>query len=400
MRPLIAAALLLCACSDRFYTLGFTGPTDTLLGRDLMNRERQVAAHALGDLDGDRRLDVAAVSIYGEVNVLISRLDGSFGVGVAYQTPFQGPALITAGDLNGDGLDDVAVSHVDQNRITLFDTQRDGLLAARSNPIDIGCRAAAIAIEDADNDGRRDVVVACKDGPRELRILRNLGGGQVSGSFSLPYVLPGQAGNAPDPRSIAIGELNGDGIPDIAIGTAMDLRILVNPREALGSLEATLISIPYTAPVRSVAIADLDGNGRSEVAALINDPNGATSIVVYEHTGGGSYRQNLTLSGVQQSGRNNANLGLSLADVNGDGLADVVVTQSNQAELRVVPSRRLTGTQAELLSLSTSLAAGPNGSSVGEAIQQVGDVSGDGRPDVVLRYPGTNRIGVLLNGSY
>lgn len=98
MRPLIAAALLLCACSDRFYTLGFTGPTDTLLGRDLMNRERQVAAHALGDLDGDRRLDVAAVSIYGEVNVLISRLDGSFGVGVAYQTPFQGPALITAGD--------------------------------------------------------------------------------------------------------------------------------------------------------------------------------------------------------------------------------------------------------------------------------------------------------------
>lgn len=403
MRSLVAAALLLCACSDRFYTLGFSSAIDTPLGRDPMGRERTIAAHALGDLDGDGSDDVVAVTVNGELNVLLSRRDGGFNVGVAYQTQNVGGTYgVTAGDLTEDGLADVVINHIDQNRISLFIGQGAGLLAAsQAQPtLDVGCKAAATLISDLDGDRRPDLVIACKEGPREIHVLRNQGGGMLAPSITLPYVMPASGGNIPDPRGIAIGELNGDGLPDIAVATAMDLRILTSPREANGLLEASLLSIPYTSATRSVAIGDIDGNGRSNVAALIGEPSGSTAVIAYEHGSGGSYTQNVTLSGVQQSGRNSGNQALYLTDCNGDGRADVLITQINQAELKAVPSRGASGIVADPPAAVTSLAAGPNGSTINEVIPQVGDIDGDGHPDVVLRYPGASRIGVLINGAY
>ena len=142
------AALLLCACADRFYTLGFGSTIDTPLGRDSMGRDRVLAAHALGDLDRDGRLDVAAVTVNGEVNVLTSRGDGGFAVGVSYQTTVGGTYGVTTGDLNDDGLAEVVVSHIDQLRLSVFLNRGDALLEPPAAPIDLGCKPAAVVIDD------------------------------------------------------------------------------------------------------------------------------------------------------------------------------------------------------------------------------------------------------------
>lgn len=229
--------------------------------------------------------------------------------------------------------------------------------------------------------------MAC-EGPNELHVLKNKGG---QSGFEAPYVLgyeqnPGMGGNLPIPRSIAVGQLDGDGRPDIVVGTDSDLRVLLGPGEGPRSYA---VSVPLTMRVPALGLGDVNGNGTTDIEALV----GGQSVYVFEAASGGTFNRVVTYSNLGSTART-VQAGLGVADFVKDGRSDFLVTLANPAEVKLVVSRG--ERDAVDLPLSTSYQY-PMGLTTCDGCFAISDISGDGKPDVVLRS-GT-RISVLLNAS-
>lgn len=288
--------------------------------------------------------------------------------------------------MNGDGRGDVLVGNDNLNTVSLFLNQGDGVLGT-GQAVQVGCRPRAMVLADMNGDNAPDAVVAC-EGPNEIHVLKNKGGGN---GFESPYTLgyeqtAGMGGQQPVARSIVVGQLDGDGKPDIAIGTDNDLRILNSPAEGPRSY---VVSIPLTGRTTAIGLGDVNGNGTTDVSALVNNQ----AVQVFEAASGGTFNRIVTYNNIGTSGRQTT-VGLGVADFVKDGRSDLLVTLANPAEVKLIVSRGERDTVDVPASASYQY---PTGLQTCDGCTSIGDVSGDGRPDVVVRN-GT-RISVFLNMS-
>ena len=175
---------------------------------------------------------------------------------------------------------------------------------------------------------------------------------------------------------MAIGDLNGDGKPDLATvsSDASALSVFLNRGD--GSFGQRRDYDTGVGPL-SVAIADLNGDGRSDVA-----------------TAGRSY----ALSAVLNSGKGRFELArqsavgaepvsLAIGDLNGDGKPDAVTANAEANTVSVLLNRRGGHFQGR-----RDYATGRHPMSVA-----IGDLNGDGRPDVVTANLDANTISVFIN---
>ncbi len=136
-------------------------------------------ALAIGDFNGDRHLDIAVAHFSGHdvdpsrngLSVLFG--DGKGNFSLAKGSPFpvgHYPPTVVAGDLNGDGIDDVVVpNHVD-NTVTIYFGGKDGPKQAEGSPIPVGHGPRCVAVADLNGDGKADLVV-CDGDDNEVIIL-------------------------------------------------------------------------------------------------------------------------------------------------------------------------------------------------------------------------------------
>jgi hypothetical protein len=231
---------------------------------------------AIGDLNGDGKHDLA-VANYGDatVSVLLGNGDGTFGVKTDYGTGNY-PYSVALGDLNGDGKPDLAVANYGYyyySTVSVLLGNGDGTFGAKAD-FATGGQSISVAIGDFNGDGKPDLAVSNVN-THTVSVL--LGSGDGTFGPKSDY------GTGNEPSSVATRDLNGDGKPDLATANISANTVSV----LLGNGDGTFgVQSGYgtgTSPW-SVAIGDLNGDGKPDLATANADGNTVTVLI---NTGGG-----------------------------------------------------------------------------------------------------------------
>jgi len=301
----------------------------------------------LADLNGDGKLDLVAefdndaFAGVGGVWTFLGNGDGTFQPGtrqVVLNDTDQGGmgiSLIAVADLNGDGKTDLAFTRVNLDSVYVVLGNGDGTFGTNITTVPLGLSPSyasigSLAIADLNGDGKDDLVAGVtpiNNLPiNEVAVL--LGNGNAS--FSGPAIYPVLQSEGFDTAAVAIGDVNGDGIPDIVTSGGS---ILFG--DATGAFPSRA---DYAVDNNgAVMIGDVDGDGIPDIVFGIGNPaffsgsSGNPSANVLFGSGKGEF------VGAPASGIGDADVEspLLIADFNGDGVPDALVTKSIGVPLQV-----------------------------------------------------------------
>ena len=267
---------------------------------------------ATGDLNGDGKADVAMVNAEG-VSVLFNNGSGTLLPPVSFAAG-TGPMWVALGDLNGDGKADLAVANrgaYDGSRWIAADVgvllnMGGGTFVAANYPA--GASPVSVAMADLNGDGKADLAVASGTG---VSVLLNNGNGT--------FGTPASYGSGTNPSSVAAADLNGDGKIDLAVGSGARASVLLN----LGNgTFAAAVNYNFSTGYNGngwVVIGDVNGDGRPDLAAnTLTDPCSAVAVLFNQGSGVFGIPAYVAASNTNPSS-------VTLGDLNGDGKLDLVV---------------------------------------------------------------------------
>jgi len=376
---LLATVAALSACGDQTGR-GSRSPPSFAAPKSYATAD-SAESLAIGDLNGDGRPELATASPEhepeGNVSVLVNRGDGRFEAKVDYDTAF-GATSIAIADLNDDGKPDLATANRYANTVSVLVNKGDGTFKTK---VDFARRGVyALALGDFNGDGKPDLALldgASKHGntaTSRLSVLLNEGDGNFQARVD------GRTGDvAAD--SFAIGDLNRDGKPDVATaseGPNGTLSVLLNRGD--GRFQA---KVDYGARVGtlSVDIGDVNGDGTGD---LVTASDGAVSVLMNRGDGRFQARHDYTDGGKYTNS-------IAIGDLNGDGKPDLATAkwELDKPGITSVFLNRGDGTFRAKLDY-------PTGREPYSVV--IGDLNGDGKPDVVTSSD-AGTVSVLLNTS-
>ncbi len=286
-----------------------------------------------------------------------------------------GPWSVAIGDLSGDGRADIVTANVSSGDVTVLAQNNDGSFAASTaGSTGAGSHPDSVAIGDLNGDGRPDIAVA-NSGLHTVTVLTQGSGGSYTASTA------GNTGSTPS--SVVIGDLNGDGRPDLATANRYANNVTVLTQNSGGTFTAQTAGSTGDQPL-SVAIGDLNGDGRPD---LVTANNSSNHVTVLTQNNDGSF----TASTAGSIGTGSASV--AIGDLNGDGRLDIATANITDNDVTVL-------TQTTDGSFTASAAGSTGSAPVSVAIA---DLNGDGRPDIATADSESKRVTVLTqntDGSY
>jgi hypothetical protein len=330
----------------------------------------QLRAAALGDLDGDGRLDIAIVLRFGRagwVSTLLGNDDGTFVASPEYPAA-EDPYALALGDLDGDGnLDVVTAGYTrDYTGIASVRLGTVGVGLAERTDYVLGNIPVAVALGDATGDGKPDIVTANYPA-KSVSVMAGVGNGTFAGGVDLA--------TGDTPRAVALADLNGDGKLDIVTaGSEYDQEGSVSVLLGKGGGNfATRFDRPSGFNPTAVALADLDGDHKLDMVVAASATSYEGSLDVLLGKGDGTFSGQLTYAG------GSFVTSLVLVDLNGDGKLDIVTGMGDVGVLLGQGD----GSFAEQVVYPTE----GNGGTVA-----IGDVTGDGKLDIVVGHPAAMKV--------
>ncbi len=237
-------------------------------------------AVAAGDFDGDGDVDLAGASSNGRVSILLNQGNGTFVPGGSYPLAANTRSLVS-GDLDADGDVDLAIPDEGANTVIVLRNNGDGSFGNASS-FAVGARPYDLALADADHDDDLDLVTVNRDSS-DISVLRNDGTGSFAPAEN--YTVGAGAG----PRTLALGDFNGDGYTDVATANhdTGTISILVNDGSGGFAAPLTAALDEQRQPVR-LAAADLDCDGHVDLA-ITNVAAGGSVVSLLLGRGDGTF---------------------------------------------------------------------------------------------------------------
>ena len=309
-----------------------------------------VSGLTLADLVGDGRLDIVVggyslnhIAIFQNFSSPGSLTTNSFGGEVDFAVSGY-PSSIAVADLDGDGKADIVTANQQGSSVSILkNLGASGTISAGSfaAPVNFatGPNPWNVFIADIDGDGKPDVVTLDQgSASHKISILRNLGvvGNITTNSFAAAVDLAG----ADTGETLAVGDLDGDGKPDLVAGSYSGRTIAVYRNTSVpGSITTSSFAAPVVfalgASVHTVALGDLDGDGKVDVAVVTQSPS---SLVLFKNMGTpGSFTTNSLGPKLTFGAVNNA-IGVAIGDLNGDGRPDVAFGNQFSGNVEIYPN--------------------------------------------------------------
>ena len=233
---------------------------------------------------------------------------------------------LAVGDANGDGKIDVAISQSGNASVTLL--YNSGALLVAGEPLHTGPDPWGVAFGHVNDDGIPDIVTANRSA-NTVSILRST----PAGTYTRTDVGSGGL----QPSAIALLDLNGDGFDDIVV---LNEKMVIDSR--LGNAVTLLndgtgafpgppsIHIRGRLTPRAICVGDFDGDGQSDVAIGSFD---SSDIMVLRGDGAGGWKP----------GEASYSVGMQVTDIDchdadGDGLTDIAFGRQNGGDAGVILS--------------------------------------------------------------
>ena len=327
---------------------------------------------AVGDLNEDGKLDLVTANYgtypdaAGSLSVLLGNGDGSVGVESELDVNSQAYyTFVAIGDLNQDGVPDLVANGGPGVSVILG--HGDGTFGPRTD-LDAGGIFSTVAIGDLDGDGHPDLAVA---NPYANKVSVLLGHGDGSFGTRTDVATPKR------PSCVAIGDLNGDGKPDLVTANSNEYPEYTGSVSVLlGNGDGTFgPQSDYADGARSVAIGDLNGDGKPDLVIAGN--HASSKLAVLLGNGDGTFAAATDYD--MHPGA------VSLADVNGDGHLDAIAVISNAVSVLLGNGDGSLGSRFDY------------GAGAGAYAVAVGDLNRDGKLDLATANASSRSVTVLLN---
>lgn len=342
------------------------------------------------------------------------------------------PVMVTVADINKDGNPDLLAANNDSANVSVFLGDGKGnFTQATGSPFAAGPEPNDIANGDFNGDGNPDVAIA-NHGVKSVTVLLGNGKGQFAFAPGSPFAVESR----PHPHGIAIADFNGDKKLDIAVDSWGENKVLVLFGNGDGTFQTpgTKFEVGHM-PYQRLRAADLNGDGNadivtsnfesSSVSVLFGDghgnftrkdfpaptdpfglaiadvnADGHLDIAIAHYSGQGTDPSKNALSVLLGDGKGNFSLAkgspfrtgnypgtLAAGDLNGDGIADIVLPNYEDGTLTIYLCARNGITAAGYSPLRVGRT--PHGVAVA-------DLNHDGKGDIVVAQEEDNDVLVLI----
>jgi hypothetical protein len=356
-----------------------------------------------GDLNGDKMPEIVSVNCgFNDLIIYVNNGDGTFQVGATYAVGINSPYLlgeaVSVEDVNGDGNKDIISSNYDGGDVTVMLGKGDGTVSLPTVGYSTGGSPHTSAlVDDFNGDGIMDIVVP--DDNFSFAYLQGYGDGtfRAATDFFSPVVNNVRAFSG----VIASADLNGDGYADVVVGNCcgVGITVFLSQPDGSGSFGPGVNYGPGEA-LTSVAIADFNGDGIPDIAALDlgTTSNGGTGNGVEIFLGSSKFPGTFTpgasfFTGGNGAGgiKNGAFNQIVTGDFNNDGYTDIAVANYADNSVSVILNDG-TGNGTFEPAVIYTLPGGGNAQTIATA-----DVNNDGFLDlVVTNYASPGAVYVLL----